>query len=59
MTTPDNFERLLTHLKSNSLAATFVHAYRASPAGKQREALKEVLKTRLELMRQTLAGRQD
>ena len=58
-TTPDNFDRLLTHLKGNSLAAAFVHAHRVSAAGNRREALKAVLKTRLELLRQTVAGRQD
>jgi hypothetical protein len=55
-TTPDNFDRLLLHLKDNSLAAALVHAYRDSAPGKPREVLKAVLKTRLELLRKTLAG---
>lgn len=58
-TPPDNFDRLLKHLKAGSLAASFVQAHRAPGAASPRDALRAVLKTRLEQLRRTLAGTKD
>ncbi len=50
----DNFDRLLKHLKNGSLAARLVHARRAPDAGSPAEAMKAVLRARLQQVRADL-----
>jgi hypothetical protein len=48
---PDNFDRLLKHLKNGSLAVRLVQAHRASGAASPSESMKAVLRARLEQVR--------
>jgi hypothetical protein len=49
-----NYDRLLNHLKSNSLAAALVRSYRDHEADGPAEAMKTVLKERLAKVREKI-----
>jgi hypothetical protein len=51
---PDNYDRLLNHLNADSLAARLVQAYRAPEAGGPMEAMKAVLRERIEKEREEI-----
>ena len=55
----DNVDRLLEHLKNDSLAARLVRAHRAPQAGDPAAPMKALLTERLEQVKETLDGGAD
>ena len=55
----DNVDRLLGHLKDDSLAARLVRAHRAPQAGDPAAPMKAILTERLEQVKETLDGGAD
>ena len=52
---PDNFDRLLTHLKDGSLAARLVQTHRTPDTDNPAESMRDLLKERLKQVRNDLA----
>ncbi len=55
----DNVDRLLKHLKDDSLAAQLVRAHRAPQPGDPAASMKAILAERLEQAKETLDGAAD
>ena len=55
----DNVDRLLKHLKDDSLAARLVRAHRAPQPGDPAASMKAILAERLEQVKETLDGGAD
>jgi hypothetical protein len=55
----DNIQRLLAHLKDDSLAARLVGAYRDAQGHNPGEGLRAILTARLEQVKAELDGRAD
>jgi hypothetical protein len=56
---PDNFDRLLKHLKDDSLAARIVRARRKPDTTDPAGAMKEVLRDRLAQLRKRIENPED
>jgi hypothetical protein len=56
--TQDNINRLLRHLKKDSLAAHLVQAHHTPETGDPAESMKAVLRKRLEQVKEDLDGTQ-
>ena len=55
----NNFERLMTHLRKNSLAAKLVSAYAAPDEGTSAQAIKDVMADRLDELKNSYDSPED